>query len=108
MLLATTIGISVKEFWKMTPYELSIAYKGYLKRKELEVEEYKVKVEMNRKQLAIQAFWISRWVWAKKVDIEKVLKNDTTKVKNKKMTDEQMLTQVKMLNRLFDGEVKEI
>ncbi|HOA79961.1 MAG TPA: hypothetical protein PKK61_02710 [Defluviitaleaceae bacterium] len=108
MILATTIGISVKEFWKMTPYELSIAVKGYHKRKEIEAEEYKFKLEMNKKLLALQAFWISRWVWQKKVDIDKILKDDSVPAKSKEMTPEQMLAQVKALNALFGGEIKEI
>ncbi|HCL01205.1 MAG TPA: hypothetical protein DHW61_02130, partial [Lachnoclostridium phytofermentans] len=50
----------------------------------------------------IQAYLISRWVWQKKVDIDKIL---NTKKSNKKMTNEEMLAQVKVLNSLFGGEV---
>lgn len=46
---------------------------------------------------------ISRWVWQKKVDIEKIL--DTEK-QMQPMSDEQMLERVKALNALFGGEVK--
>ncbi len=108
MILAATIEISVKDFWKMTPYELSIAYKGYMRRKEIKAEEYKFKLEMDKKLLALQAFWISRWVWQKKVDIDKVLENNKAKIENKEMTNEQMLEQVRVLSALFGGEVKNI
>lgn len=51
-----------------------------------------------------QAYLISRWVWQKKVDIEKILNTE----KKKAMTDEQMLEKVKALNAIFGGEVKVI
>ena len=56
----------------MTPREFHIYADGYSKRKELEIEEYKTKFELEQKALIYQAFLISRWVWTKKVDIEKV------------------------------------
>lgn len=52
-----------------------------------------------------QAYLISRWVWQKKVDIEKIL---NTEKQNKAMSDEQMLEKVKALNAIFGGEVKVI
>lgn len=101
MELAFSIGISVSEFWELTPYELRIAIRGFTKRKNAEAEEYKAKLK-NESDLAIyQAYLISRWVWAKEVDIDKIL---GTKEENKDMTNEQMLAQVKMLNRMFGGE----
>lgn len=51
-----------------------------------------------------QAFLISRWVWAKKVNIEKFINFDK---KKEVMTDDEMLAQVKALNMLFGGEVRE-
>lgn len=86
------IGISISEFWEMTPFELSIAAKGYQQRREME-----------QKESIYQAYLISRWVWTKRVDINKILKFE----KKKAMTDDEMLDQVKMLNALFGGEVKE-
>lgn len=50
-----------------------------------------------------QAYLISRWVWQKKIDIEKILNTEKQK---KSMTDEQMLEKVKALNAIFGGEVK--
>lgn len=81
------------EFWEMTPYELNLKAKGYAKRKEIK-----------QKESIYQAYLISRWVWQKKVDIEKIL---NAKEKKKEMTDYEMEKQVRILNRLFGGrEVK--
>jgi hypothetical protein len=49
-----------------------------------------------------QAYLISRWVWQKKVDIEKILNTEKQK---KEMSDEQMFEKVKALNAIFGGEV---
>jgi hypothetical protein len=103
MELATYIGISITEFWDITPYELNIALRSFNKRKNDELKEYEIKLENERRLLTLQAYQISRWVWQKKVDIDKAL--DIPKEK-KAMSDEQMLAQVKMLNSLFGGEVK--
>jgi len=76
----------------MTPYELSLTAKGYQQRKEME-----------QKESTYQAYLISRWVWQKRIDIEKILKHEE---KKKEMTDEEMLQQVMKLNAMFGGEVK--
>lgn len=89
----------------MTPYELSVAVRGFYKNKEREAEEYQIKLKNERDLLYMQAFLISRWVWQKKVDIEKILNDKPAK---KEMTDDEMLAQVKMLNALFGGEVRVI
>ena len=81
----------------MTPAELNLSAEIYAEKKKQE--------EQN---MIIQACLISRWVWAKEVPIEKILNELGTKQENKIMTDEEMLNQVKMLNNLFGGEVKEI
>lgn len=94
--LATFIEIPVSEFWKMTPYELNISAKSYAKRKKEE--------EQN---LIIQAYLISRWVWAKEVPIEKILEDMGAEKGKKEMSDIDMLNQVKILNSLFGGTVIE-
>jgi len=53
----------------------------------------------------MQAYLISRWVWAKRVNIRKILNTD---VEKKTMTDEQMLERVKALNMVFGGTVEKI
>ncbi len=95
MELAAQIGISITEFWQITPFELSIAAKGYSKRLDADTE---IITQTN----IIQAFLISRWVWQKRVDIKKYL---NTKNKKKTMTDKEMLEQVKVLNNLLGGNV---
>lgn len=87
----------MSEFWEMTPAELNLSAEIYAEKKKQE--------EQN---IIIQAYLISRWVWAKNVPIEKILENMGNKKEKKEMTDEEMLNQVKILNNLFGGEVKEI
>ncbi len=91
MRLATTIGMLITEFWEITPFELSLAVKGYSKRQ-----------EQRQKESIYQAYLISRWVWAKKVDIKKYLGENKPK---RRMTDEEMLEKAKVLNALFGGTV---
>lgn len=75
----------------MTPFELNLKAKGYAKRREIE-----------QKESIYQAYLISRWVWQKKINIETILE---TKKESKVMTDDEMLAQVKVLNKLFGGSV---
>jgi hypothetical protein len=80
----------------MTPRVLNVYAKAYEEEKQLK-----------QKENIYQAYLISRWVWQKRVDIEKVVKSIDSKKSNKKqMTDEQMLAQAKALNAVFGGEVK--
>ena len=106
MELAYSIGIGITEFWELTPYELIIAQRGFYKNKEREADEYKAKIESQRVLMTVQAYQISRWVWAKKLDIKEILKEIQSPGK-KQMTDEQMLARVRSLNALFGGEVRE-
>lgn len=92
MELATSIGVSITEFWEITPFELSMAARGYSKRQ-----------EQRQKESMYQAYLISRWVWAKKIDIKKYLGENQPK--KHRMTDEEMLAKAKMLNALFGGTV---
>lgn len=92
MELATSIGMSITEFWEITPFELSMAARGYSKRQ-----------EQRQKESMYQAYLISRWVWAKKIDIKKFLGDQKPK---RRMTDQEMLERVKQLNALLGGEVK--
>lgn len=107
MELAYSIGIGITEFEQITPYELLIASRGFSMRKKGEIEEYYAKLKNEKALLVHQALLISRWVWAKKItqkDIDEALGEKKTQ---KEMTAEQMLAQVKMLNTLFGGEVRE-
>ena len=91
MELATSNGMSITEFWEITPFELSMAARGYSKRQ-----------EQRQKESMYQAYLISRWVWAKKIDIKKYLGENKPK---RRMTDEEMLEKAKVLNALFGGTV---
>lgn len=82
----------ISEFWNMTPYELGLTAKGYSQRK-----------EMDQKESIYHAYLISRWVWQKRIDIEKILKHEE---KKKEMTDDEMLQQAMKLNAMFGGVVK--
>lgn len=90
--MAVEIGVPVSEFWDITPHELNLKINAYGKRHK----------EQND-ALLIQAFLISRWVWAKRVNIKKFITEEKPKGP---MTDKQMLEQVKKLNELLGGEVK--
>ncbi len=85
----------MSEFWEMTPSELNLSAEIYAEKKKQE--------EQN---MIIQAYLISRWVWAKEVPIEKILNELGTNKEKKEMTDEEMFNQVKILNTMFGGEVK--
>ena len=67
------------------------------------VDAYRQNKETKGKDDLYQIYLLSRWVWQKKVDIDKIL---NSKEEKKEMTDDAMLNQVKMLNKLFGGEVK--
>lgn len=90
--MATKIGYSITEFWQLTPYEFNLVVEGYAERKKQEQE-----------MMITQAYMISRWVWAKKLNLENILKNTKPK---KEMTDDQMMKMCMSLNRLFGGSVK--
>jgi len=80
----------------ITPKVLNIYAKAYEKEREL-----------RQKESIYQAYLISRWVWQKRVDIEKVVNSiDLKDPKDKEMTDTDMLEQAKRLNALFGGKVK--
>lgn len=106
MELAFSIEISISEFWEMTPYELSIAYKGYSKQKEREAEEYRAKLKNERVALIEQALLISRWVWKKEITQKDIDEAIGEKKAQKEMSPDAMLAMVKMLNAQLGGEVR--
>lgn len=85
----------MSEFWEMTPAELNLSAEIYAEKKKQE--------EQN---MIMQAYLISRWVWAKEVPIEKILEDMGATKEKKEMTDEEMLKKVMVLNTMFGGEVK--
>ena len=82
---------------------MSIALRGFYKRKETEAEEYHIKLKQERELSIYQAYLISRWVWAKRLNIKEILRSLDDKPK-KVMTDKEMLAQVRLLNQMFGGE----
>lgn len=105
MELAATIGMSITEFYEITPYELSIAVRGFYKRKEIEAKEYQEKAKHLKNLLTIQAYEISCWVWKRpsKIQLIKMLEDKTEE--HKIMTESEMLEQVKALNQMFGGDI---
>lgn len=92
MKVAAEAGINIRDFWYMTPYELNIYTEGYVER-----------LIKNKKNDIEQAYAISRWVWAKRVDIQSII--DKIGVKQKQvMTDEAIFNQIKQLNEALGGE----
>lgn len=90
MKTAARIGINYFDFLKITPRILNIYANAHVENKNHE-----------QKTSKYQAYLISRWVWQKKIDIEKILNTEKQK---QVMIDDQMLAQVKSLNAMFGGE----
>ena len=88
--MAFKMGISMSEFWKMTPYEFFLCVEGYC-----EAEEER------SKQLIAQAYYVEAFARMKKLPKLK----DLLKDKKKKQTTDEMLATVKKLNAMFGGEV---
>ena len=89
------MGISISEYDEMTPYELSLHARVFNEKRKYEQEE------------KLTLAWLGANLHrAKKLPtLDKLLDKDKQPVK-KKMTDDEMLEQVKMLNALFGGTVE--
>lgn len=100
MKLAAKVGIPLSEFWEMTPVELNIYANEYF---EKEKDDFK-------KELTLEyynAMWTIQFLGKKSQHprpLNEIL-DDLYKEK-KVMTDEDMLNQVMVLNKLFGGEVR--
>lgn len=98
MNLATFIGVSISEFWEITPYELNIIANSYAKKEKQKFEE-KITLEY------LNAMWTIQWLGKKSQQpksLDKIIK-DLYKTEKKEMTEDEILEQVKTLNRLFGG-----
>ena len=87
--MATRIGISIKDFWEMTPFELFVC-----------IESFEDKEKERSKELIIQAYYTEAFARMKKLPKLKDLLKD-----KKKQTDDEMLEVVKKLNSMLGGEV---
>lgn len=95
--VAASAGITLDEFWKLTPYELGLIIKS---KNELKEEETKERITI----AYITALWTAQWFSKKRPKpLEEILQLQTKP--KKEMTDEEMLLQVKNLNAIFGGEV---
>lgn len=83
------MGISLSEFWVMTPYELNIC-----------IESYTDKERERSKELIIQAYYTEAFARMKKLPKLKDLLKE-----KKKQTDTEMLEMVKKLNDMLGGDV---
>lgn len=79
----------------MTPYELSVATRSYKKRKEFDMEERHMLV------------WMGEYYHRQKKLPPLYEALGKEKPVPKKMTDEEMLEKIKMLNAKFGGTVEE-
>ena len=95
MRVAAAIGIGFGDFWHMTPRELETYAGAYAERKKQE-NHYSYQLAV------VTSFLASKWVWAKRVNIDTYLKNDEGP-KNKNMSDAQMLNMARILNVQFGG-----
>lgn len=84
----------------MTPYELNIYAQTY---NEKQQEEMKEKITL----AYLNSMWTIQWLGKRHQQpkpLKEILKNVGRE--KKRMTDEQMFNQVKVLNAVFGGEVK--
>lgn len=102
MKLAALVGISISEFWEMTPYELNLYAETYFEKQK---QDYKDKISLEY----YNAMWTIQWL-GNKLQHPRPLKEilDDMYKEKKIMTDDEMLEQVKILNAIFGGELKEI
>ena len=89
MRMATRIGISIKDFWEMTPFELFVC-----------IESFEDKEKERSKELIIQAYYTEAFARMKKLPKLKDLLKE-----KKEQTDEEMLEVVKKLNAMMGGGV---
>ena len=97
MKLAISVEVPLSEFWRMTPYELNLVAEDYWEKGKKKFEE-KLSLEY------YNAMWTIQWL-GKKAQHPRPLKEilDNLYKEKKVMTDDQMLYQVKLLNKLFGG-----
>ena len=89
MRMAIRIGISIKDFWEMTPFELFIC-----------IESFEDKEKERSKELIIQAYYTEAFARMKKLPKLKDLLKE-----KKKQSNKEMLEVVKRLNAMMGGEV---
>lgn len=102
MKLAASIGISIGDFWQITPYELNVYAEAYFEKQK---NEFKEKLSLEY----YNAMWTIQWLGKKQnhpKPLEEILYGIGTEKEKKVMSDDAMLAQVKVLNALFGGEVK--
>lgn len=81
----------------MTPAELNIYAQAYVDRRQTLLREQLM-------LLTQHAFLTSRWVWQKRINIERILRKLEQGSSDEQMTDEEMLAVVRGLNALLGGE----
>ncbi len=89
MKIAARIGITISEFWRITPYELFIY-----------MQAFEEKEKEHSKEILIQAYYIEAFARMKKLPKLKDLLKE-----KKEQTDEEMLEVVKKLNAMMGGGV---
>ena len=89
MKIAIRIGIPLKDFWNMTPYELFVS-----------IEVFEDKEKERSKELIAQAYYTAALSRMKKIPKLKDLLKE-----KKKQTAKEMLEAVKRLNAMMGGEV---
>lgn len=97
MKLAISVGIPLSEFWDMTLYEINLAVEDYYEKRK---QDYKDKLTLEY----YNSMWTIQWL-GKKSQHPKPLKEilDNLYKEKKVMTDDEMLKQVMLLNKMFGG-----
>lgn len=92
---AILCGLSIEQFENMTPYELSLFIEAYLEKEQAQAQE------------RLTLVWLGEYYHRTKRLPN--LKDELKKIsgeKNKVMTDDEMLSMVKELNKQFGGTVE--
>ena len=104
MKTAVAVGLPIMEFWQITPYELGVVVDDFIRKQDLESKIKKQEADNQITVAYFTAYWAARWFSKKPPEsLEKILGTKKEKPK-KKMTPEEMLSQVRLMNKALGGE----
>jgi hypothetical protein len=97
------VGINIADYNEMTPYELSIAIEVFNDKQKQENEKQKHEME----SMLTAAYFSAYWQRVEKLSIrnltEVIKKLHGEQTTKKKMTQQEMLNEIKKLNAAFGG-----
>lgn len=98
---AIRIGISIRDYDDLSPYQLGLIVQDFNERKQEELRLKEIEIDEKLRVTYLAALWTSRFVWQKKPpSYEKLMEQNKPK---KVMTPEEILEEVKSLNASLGG-----